>query len=104
MKNVNKLDQKTAKILKTTETVRPSFGAKFSITIPDEEGTTEFGNFIEMLGEIKRDNPDYVITMCEVCDNCGVINDTVAEKEVTDIDGLVAKKKLCDYCERGYEQ
>ena len=57
------LDKKIKKYLETPETKLP-LGAKFVISIPDGEGTNEFANCVNMLQEIKRDNPDYIITLC----------------------------------------
>jgi hypothetical protein len=86
------LDKKIKKYLETPENKLP-LGAKFVISIPDSEGTNEFLNCVAMLEEIKRDNPDYIITLCEECSECGAVNDTVSEVEV---DG--EKVKLCDFC------
>lgn len=102
------MDKQTLKELEALSTPNPEFPVskwtemtKIVITIPN---SIEEGTVIDMLGEIKRDNPDYIITVCKTCDECGATNDTVEEVEIhSDVDEGRPKpvvKKLCDYCGR----
>ena len=95
------VDKKTLQILATPQTKLP-IEAKFVIAIPNKVGTSEFENCVDMLGEIKRDNPDYVITICDECEECGAINDTVQEVEIEGYTNPTAF--LCDYCYGRREQ
>jgi len=68
---------------------------RVSITAPYEKGTSEYQNFLDNVGEFVKTgfDPEIKLHICEQCEDCGAINDTVA-----DVQGGNRKAKLCDRC------
>ena len=74
--------------------------SKIVVLLPHERGTPEFENAMETLKEWSADNYNtYKFIICETCEICGAMNETVIETKLPD-----GKKYLCDYCLRGLEQ
>lgn len=68
---------------------------KIIVCLPYKKGTEEYKNAIQNLKEFSYENSQSIgLYECEMCEECGAINDTV--ERVKEFDN----EKLCDYCFR----
>jgi len=118
--------EKIKRLLKDAENRREEekqerMQTKVVISTPYPKDSSEFANFMGSIGEMNRDNFfEYIIKVCDTCEECGAIDDTVELAEIPDntihsefgeegqykhgvLTGKTKSLMLCNYCRRGYE-